>query len=204
MPADAAAQEGRAAIVQSIRVDNRSVQTVDGVRVTAPGGAAAEKRVLTEHDSVGSGHRDRGSDRTVVKLVTSNGTEITLFPTVEPNSTRSAPAAKSITQILGEAWFKVTRALSFFEVVHDRFLAAVKGTEFKVAANEREVQFVWLAGHITVSRDVRSRSEEHRQRDPVTLSEDVSAERPLVRYQLNVDEYLRGLQDIQRHGGVFP
>ena len=191
VPADAAAQEGRAAIVQSIRVDNRSVQTVDGVRVTAPGGAAAEKRVLTEHDSLAPGTVIEVPDRTVVKLVTSNGTEITLFPNSRTKLNAVSASGESITQILGEAWFKVTRALSFFEVVHDRFLAAVKGTEFKVAANEREIQFVWLAGHITVSRDVKVTIGGTPQREPVTLSEDVSAERPLVRYQLNVDEYLR-------------
>ena len=39
VPADAAAQDGRAVTVQSIHVDDRSVQTVDGVRVTAPGEA---------------------------------------------------------------------------------------------------------------------------------------------------------------------
>ena len=40
VPADAAAQGGQAVTVRSIHVDGQSVQTVDGVRVTAP----AERR----------------------------------------------------------------------------------------------------------------------------------------------------------------
>ena len=147
--------------------------------------------MLTEHDSLAPGTVIEVPDRTVVKLVTSNGTEITLLPNSRTKLNAISANGESITQILGEAWFKVTRALNFFEVAHDRFLAAVKGTEFKVAADEREIQFVWIAGQIKVSRDVKVKIAGAPQGDPVTLTEDVSAERPRVRYQLNVDEYLR-------------
>ena len=87
LPADAAAQGEQAVTVRSIRVDNAQVQTVDGVRLTAPGQATAEKRELKENDSLVPGTVIEVPDRTVVKLVTSNGTEITL-QREEPNETQ--------------------------------------------------------------------------------------------------------------------
>lgn len=191
VPADAAAQGGQAVTVRSIHVDGRSVQAVDGVRVTTPGSAIAEKRQLKAHDALAQGSVIDVPGRTVVTLATSNGTEITLLPNSRIKLNAVGANGESITQVLGEAWFKVTRALSFFEVAHDRFLAAVKGTEFKVAADGREIQFVWIAGEIDVSREVMVTIAGEPQGKPVSLTEEVSAERPLVRYQLNVDEYLR-------------
>ena len=188
--ADAAAQGGQAVTVRAIHVDGKLVQTVDGVRMTAPGATPA-KRVLATNDPVPPGTVIEVPDRTVLKLVTSNGTEITLLPNSRTKLNAVSANGESITQILGEAWFKVTRALNFFEVAHDRFLAAVKGTEFKVAADGREIQFDWIAGHIKVSREVKVTIAGAPEGEPVTVTEDVSAEHPRLRYQLNVDEYLR-------------
>jgi tetratricopeptide (TPR) repeat protein len=202
-PADAAAQGGGAATVQSIRVDGMSVKTVEGVRVTAPGRTTPEKRALTENDALSPGTMIEIPGRTVVKLVTSNGTEITLLPNSRTKLNAVGAKGESITQILGEAWFKVTRALNFFEVAHDRFLAAVKGTEFKVAADGGEIQFVWIAGQIKVSREVTVTIAGAPQAKPVTLTEDVSAERPRVRYALNVDEYLRDFKTYKDVEGYF-
>jgi tetratricopeptide (TPR) repeat protein len=191
VPADASAQVAGGAIVQSIQVDGRSVEKVDDVRLTAPGAATPERRGLVEKDSLAPGTVIDVPERTVVKLVTSNGNEITLRPNSRTKLNAVSANGESITQILGEAWFKVTRALNFFEVSHDRFLAAVKGTEFKVTAERDEIQFVWVAGEIEVSREVRVKIAGAPQGEPVTLTEYVSAERPRLSYQLNVDEYLR-------------
>ena len=191
LPAHAVAQGEQAATVRSIHVDNAQVKTVDGVRLTAPGQATAEKRALKENDSLVPGTVIEVPDRTVVKLVTSNGTEITLLAKSRTKLNAISSKGESITQIIGEAWFKVTRALDFFEVAHDRFLAAVKGTEFKVAADDLEIQFGWIEGQIKVSREVKVKIAGAPQEEPVTVTEDVSAERPQLRYQLNVEEYLR-------------
>jgi tetratricopeptide (TPR) repeat protein len=191
LPADAAAQGQPAVTVRSILVDDVQVQTVDGVRLTAPGQATAERRALKESDSLVPGTVIEVPDRTVVKLVTSNGTEITLLARSRTKLNAISANGESITQIIGEVWFKVTRALDFFEVAHDRFLAAVKGTEFKVTADDREIQFGWVEGRIKVTRDVKIRIAGTSQEEPVTMTEDVSAERPQLRYQLNVEEYLR-------------
>jgi tetratricopeptide (TPR) repeat protein len=189
-----AAAGQQAVTVRSLHVDNAQVQSVDGVRLTAPGQATAETRVLRENDSLAPGTVIEVPDRTMVRLVTSNGTEITLLAKSRTKLNTISAKGESITQIIGEAWFKVTRALDFFEVAHDRFLAAVKGTEFKVTADDREIQFGWVEGLIKVSRDVRIRIAGAAQEEPVTLTEDVSAERPQLRYQLNVEEYLRDFQ----------
>src|SRR5690349_965787 len=130
MPAIAAAQGSAAVTVQSIRVAGQVVRTAGGVRLTAPGSASAQKRELKVNDSLAPGTVIEVPERTVVALVTINRTEITLQPNSRTKLNAVSPKGESITQILGEAWFKVTRALSFFEVAHDRFLAAVKGTEF--------------------------------------------------------------------------
>lgn len=191
LQAGAAAQERPAVSVQSISVDGKPVKTVDGVRLTAPGKSSAERRELKEQDSLAPGTIIELPDRTVVKLVTTNGTELTLQPGSRTKLNAVSEKGESFSQIFGEAWFKVVRTLNFFEVTHDSFLAAVKGTEFKVAVDDREIQFDWIAGHIDVSRDVKVTVGGAAQGDAVTLTEQVSAENQRVRYQVNVDEYLR-------------
>ena len=191
MPPEASARQGGSAIVQSIQIDGTPVKTVDGVRVTAPGQTVPERRTLSQQDALAPGTIIEVPGRTVVKLVTSNGTEITLLQNSRTKLNAVSENGESFTQILGEAWFKVTRALNFFEVAHDRFLAAVKGTEFKVVADGSDVQFVWVAGRINVSRDVKVRIAGASQAELITLTDDVSADRRQVRYRRNVEEYLR-------------
>lgn len=198
-PAAVAAQGRPAVSVQSITVQGTPVTSVDGVRVTGPGQATPERRKLQVNDSLAPGTVIEVPERTVVKLVTANGTEITLQPNSRTKLNAISANGESISQILGEAWFKVVRTLNFFEVTHDRFVAAVKGTEFKVAADGQEIQFVWMAGQIKVSRDVKVKIAGAAQAEPVTLTEDVSAEHQRVRYPLNVEEYLR---DFKNYGDM--
>jgi tetratricopeptide (TPR) repeat protein len=193
IPAIAAAQAG-AVTVESIQVDGKAVRAADGVRLTAPGRTTAEKRELKQNDSLAPGTVIEVPARTTVKLVTSNRTEITLLPNSRTKLNTISAKGESITQILGEAWFKVTRALSFFEVAHDRFLAAVKGTEFKVAADGRDIQFVWIAGEIKVSRDVKVAIGGTPRGEPVTVVEEVSAQSRQVRYPLDADESRKDFQ----------
>lgn len=195
--ADAVAQDRPAVSVASIDVDGTPVSRVDGVRVTAPGAASAAKRALQQNDALAPGTVIEVPDRTVVTLVTTNGTVITLQPGSRTKLNAIDANGESITHIFGEVWFKVTRALSFFEVTHDRFLAAVKGTEFTVATDGREIQFVATAGRVAVSRDVKIRIEGEGQRESVTVMDYISAENQRVRYPLNVEEYLRDFQTYQ-------
>ena len=199
MTRETGGQDKPAASVQSIHVQGMPVKSVDGVRVTDPGKTAPERRTLQVNASLAPGTVIEIPERTVVKLVTANGTEITLQPNSRTKLNAISPNGESITQILGEAWFKVVRALNFFEVTHDRFVAAVKGTEFKVAASEQEIQFVWVAGQITVSRDVKVKVAGAPGAEPVTLTEEVSAAHQRIRYPLNVEEYLR---DFKNYGDM--
>jgi tetratricopeptide (TPR) repeat protein len=189
--AETAAQAKAAVSVQAITVDGKSVKSVDGVRVAVPGAARPESRELKETDSLPPGTVIEVPLRTVVKLITANSTEITLQPGSRTKINAVSATGESITQVFGEVWFKVVRALSFFEVTHERFLAAVKGTEFKVAADDEEIRFEWLAGEIQVSRDVKITIAGSAQEEPVTLSETVSASNPRVGYRVSVEEYLR-------------
>jgi tetratricopeptide (TPR) repeat protein len=198
---EAAAQAARVT-VESIQVSGKPAETVEGVRLTAPGGTTAEKRQLKENDALAPGTVIELPDRTIVRLVTSNGTEITLLPNSRTKLNTVSPSGESVTQILGEVWFKVTRTLNFFEVDHDRFLAAVKGTEFQVASDGREIQFTRIAGQVEVSREVKISVEGSPRGEPVTLTETVSAERPQLRYRLNVDEFLRDFKtfkDVEKY-----
>jgi tetratricopeptide (TPR) repeat protein len=191
LPGSVAAQDAPAASVQSITVDGRPVTTVDGVRLTPPGRTVAERRELRERDPLASGTVIEIPGRTVVKLRTSNGTELTLQSGSRTKINSVGEKGESFTHLLGETWFKVVRSLDFFEVTHDSFLAAVKGTEFKVAVDERDIQIDWIEGRIDVSRAVKVRIDGTAQADAVTLTEQVSATNQRVRYQVNADEYLR-------------
>jgi hypothetical protein len=187
--ADAAAQDRPAVSVQSITVDGTSVKTVQGVRMIAPGQSSAERRELKEHDSLAPGTVIELPERTVVKLVTANGTEVTLQPNSRTKLNAVSDKGESFTQLLGETWFKVVRTLDFFEVTRDRFLAAVKGTEFKVAVDGRQIQFALGWADQGLSRrqlmiDGAVQRYCHSGRRCIAGNQRVS-------YQLGVDEYLR-------------
>jgi tetratricopeptide (TPR) repeat protein len=191
VPTSAAGQDTAAIVVQSITVDGRGVTTAEGILLTAPGRSTAERRTLKENDTLSPGTIIDIPERTVVRLRTSNLTEVTLQPGSRTKINAVSENGESFTQHLGEAWFRVVRSLNFFEVTHGSFLAAVKGTEFKVSVDQRNIQFEWLEGHIDISRDVRVKVEGTEQADPVTMTEEVSAEKQRVRYQVNAAEYLQ-------------
>jgi len=199
---EVAAQGPRPVVVGAITVDGRPVTTAAGIRVTPPGETRGTARTLREQDELLPGSILEMPLRTAVTLVTLNGTELTLQPGSRTRLNAVSPRGESFTQLFGEAWFTVVKTLDFFEVVHERFLAAVKGTEFRVSVDDQDVQFGWISGQFEVSRDVGITINGAAQRDTVLVTEEVSAEQQAVNHRRGVDEYLDDFDssdDVERY-----
>ncbi|HEU0199519.1 MAG TPA: FecR domain-containing protein, partial [Burkholderiaceae bacterium] len=193
-----------AACVEAIEVDGQRAPQAEGVLVQGGGEARERKATLAEGAALADGTviETPTRPRVRLRLVTRNGNAVTLDPGARLRIESVNERGERWAQQLGSVRFAITRALGFFEVTHDRFLAAVKGTEFVVAVDpaQREIRFDWLAGEVVVEQEVGVAIAEHDTDDdpddtggPATLiqRELLSAKQPLLRYRLDPSEYIR-------------
>lgn len=207
-----AAACGAAACVESVEVDGKAVKEAVGVlvrladdpkerKVTARPGLELAEGATVEAPS---------RPRTRVGLVTRNGNRITLQPGSRLRIDVAGDRGERFSHLLGETRFAVTKALSFFEVAHEKFLAAVKGTEFTVGLDEGrdEIRYGWVRGEVVVEHEVivsvtRGGGRKGARDDPKDDDDDdaeettyverevLSEAKPELRYRLNPREYLK-------------
>lgn len=140
--------------VVELRVEGRLVDTAVAIfqfvppqRTPAPFQVQAGQ-ALTEGVEIGV------PARTVVVLQTANGNRIELAP--DSRFTARVSAGGEVHTVLGgNARFDVQRALSFFNVEFNRFVALVRGTEFEVQAGAGgEGALAVQKGRVAVQREV--------------------------------------------------
>ncbi len=93
--------------------------------------------------------------RTVVVLQTANGNRIELAPDSRFSAARISATGEAHNLLSGSARFDVQRALSFFNVDFNRFVALVRGTVFELragAGGEGAMQVI--EGRVAVQREV--------------------------------------------------
>jgi tetratricopeptide (TPR) repeat protein len=191
------------ACVDSIEVDGQKSTQAAGV-VLQPRGEPERKATLAAGARLAEGTLIETPTRPRVRLqlVTRNGNTVTLEPGARLRLEAVGEHGERFAQLLGEARFAVVRALGFFEVTHDRFLAAVKGTEFAVAIDEgqTEIRFDWFKGQVAVEREVTLSIADQDDEDPADADDDsrslierevLSESRRQLRYRLGPREYLR-------------
>jgi len=191
--------------IESVEVDGRPAAEGPDVMLRAADDAREHKVVVTAGTPVAEGTVIEAPVRPRVRLrlVTRNGNTITLQPGGRLRVENVGERGERYTQLLGETRFAVTRALSFFEVAHDRFLAAVKGTEFGVAIDDKqaEIRFEWVKGEVLVEHEVSVTIEEQDSgasaddddADGAVLVERefLSEARGELRYRLGPRQYLK-------------
>ncbi len=132
--------------------------------------------------------------RVVLVLITANGNRIELNPDSRYTAQRVGATGEQHQVLEGSARFNVERALSFFNVEFNRFVALVRGTTFEVqalpsGAGAAQVQ----SGRVAVQRDVPTLMAdtvravdmvEHEQLDAQTKPAQAwPAQEPLRRYR---------------------
>jgi len=205
-----AAPCGAPACVERIEVDGRPAAQAAGVVLQSRGDAQERKATLAVGAALDDGTLVEAptSPRVRLQLVTRNGNTVTLEPGARLRVEAVDTHGERFAQLLGEARFAVTRALGFFEVTHERFLAAVKGTEFAVAVDpgQSEIRFDWFKGRVVVEHEVTLAIADQDDDDATDADDDsralverevLSESRRQLRYRLGPREYLREFRSLR-------
>lgn len=219
LPAAAAPCPG-AVCIDTIEVDGKPATLAAGVSLRGPKEAQDRKLTVTAGQVLDEGTTLETPMRpaVVLKLLTkAGGNTITLSPGARLSLEKVGAKGESFVQRLGDVRYAVVRALGFFEVKHDHFLAAVKGTEFAVLLDPQltEIRYRWFKGEVLIEQQVPvlvqggdrpkgapaetgeppaadEDADEPRDDAPVAVERKVlSAATPELSFRLNPDQYLR-------------
>ena len=176
-----------------IEIDGRTANIVTDVVIIPPSQSRAEKQTLRIGAAIEQGAEIVVPRRTVLVLESANGNQIRLQPGSRFKIHVVGSEGETYTVLLGLALFKVGRALNFFNVTYQSFLAIVKGTEFEMAVEpEKAIRFRLTEGRLVVQREVKVKILEGDKVAQLTASEILlQGQKTQVSYRLGVDEYLK-------------
>lgn len=197
-----------AACVESLEVEGKAAAEAPGVLIRLADDTRDRKVTVKPGLTLAEGTivEAPGRPRMRLVLVTRNGNRITLQPGARLRIDVAGDRGERFSQLLGETRFAVTKALSFFEVAHEKFLAAVKGTEFSVTVDEdaSEIRYGWVRGEVVVEHEVivsvakgggraddRDDDEDDADETAYVEREVLSEARQELRYRLGPREYLK-------------
>jgi FecR protein len=150
------ASERWALRVVSIEVDGRAEDKEIEIQIIVPGQERADKRTLSKGARIEQGAEIVVPPRKVLVFESANGNQIRLQPGSRFKVNVAGSEGETYTLLLGQALFKVSRALNFFNVNYQSFLAIVRGTEFDMAVEpEKEIRFRLIEGQLVVQREVK-------------------------------------------------
>jgi tetratricopeptide (TPR) repeat protein len=118
--------------VTRITLGGQPVQQVLEVVVISAQAPAGERRTLKLKDALPAGVELIAPARAVILFVSSNGNEVTLEPGARLRIADITPAGERYGVHAGLVTFNVRKALSFFNVAFEEFVALVRGTRFTV------------------------------------------------------------------------
>jgi tetratricopeptide (TPR) repeat protein len=205
-----------AACVETLEVDGKPVTEVNDVLVRTVDDTRDRKVQVKGGLTFAEGTTVEAPTRPRVRLVlvTRNGNRITLQPGARLRIEVASERGERFAQVLGETRFAVTRALSFFEVAHEKFLAAVKGTEFSVAIDDSqsEIRYGWVHGEVVIEHEVivsvaRGGGDDGDDDDAEETTfierEVLSGEKRELRYRLGPREYLKTFKSFRDAEAFF-
>jgi len=175
------------------------------VMFIAPAGRQARPLVLRLRHSLPEGSELVTPARTRIELSSDNGNRIVLEPVSRLKINTVGRAGESYVLGNGSARFSVSRALDFFHVNYDKFLAIVRGTQFVVAVRPgKQIDFRVFEGRLLVEREARVRIREGNAIAALRAT-DVLAEgrRTQISYRLDVEEYLREFNTLKEAEQYF-
>jgi len=186
--------------VQSIKVRGKPGPAAEDVGLITPGEETGARKTLRVGDRIASGSELIAPAGTQIVLLSSNGNTITLEPGSRVRIDTVSGKGESYTAKLGKMGFQVAKALSFFNVSHNGFLAAVRGTKYTVEVDpSKSLQIACTEGTVEVQHEGRIRINEHSdERDGVRVSERVSTKgNSIATYRLDSDGYVKKFDTMQ-------
>jgi tetratricopeptide (TPR) repeat protein len=177
----------------SIEIDGRAGDTVSDVAIIPPGKDRAETRVLKKGTTIVQGAEIVVPRGTVLILESANGNQVQLQPGSRFKVNVAGGEGETYTVLLGQALFKVRKALNFFNVNYQSFIAIVQGTEFDMAVEpEKEIRFRLTEGRLVVQREVKVKILDGDKVAQLTASDILAkGKKTEVSYRLGVEEYLK-------------
>lgn len=151
----AAAASAQSLRVTEVRVEGKAVDTPVAVTQFTPPRRTPSPLQLQTGQLLTDGIEIAVPVRTVIVLQSANGNRIELAPDARFTAGRVSAIGEAHTVSSGNARVDVQRALSFFNVEFNRFVALVRGTVFDVEAGAGgEGALDVRAGRVTVQREV--------------------------------------------------
>lgn len=147
--------EIKALRVVSIKIDGIPVETVSEVPIIAQGQSVAVNYALKIDDEIEQGAEIVVPSRTVLILESVNGSQVRLQPGSRFKVNLVTSEGENYGLLFGKALFQVGRALNFFNVNYQSFLAIVRGTEFDMMVEPgNKISFELIRGKLVVRREV--------------------------------------------------
>ena len=144
--------------VSSILFEGQPARQVSNVQVRPPGTTRAEAQIIAIGQVLTPGAELTLPRGATVTLLTSNDNQITLRAGARYMVGVVTAQGESHQPQSGQIEFTIKNALNFFNVSHDRFTAAVKGTAYSVDIEPgKALKFSVSEGVVAVERQVRLR-----------------------------------------------
>ena len=199
------AAEGWGVQVVEIQIDGRAAESVSEVAIILAGKTSVQMRVLKIETRIEQGAEIVVPRRTLLVLQSTNGNQVRLQPGSRFKINVVSAEGETYTLLVGKAFFKVSRALNFFNVNYQSFLAIVRGTEFDMAVEpEKEIRFQLAEGRLVVQREVKVKILEGDKVAQLTAREILAqGKKTQVSYRLGVEEYLKEFKTFKDAEGYF-
>jgi tetratricopeptide (TPR) repeat protein len=126
-----------------------------------------------------------------VKLLSTNNNSHTFSPNTTVVLDGCSDQGEIITLESGKAFFDIRRALSYFNVRHDKFLSTVRGTRYAVEVEPKKlITFNVEEGTVNILREGQVRIEDLDKEATMTQLVDALKAGQSSSYRLDIDEYL--------------
>ncbi|MEP7067805.1 MAG: tetratricopeptide repeat protein [Usitatibacter sp.] len=178
----------------AVRIDGAEAKEAPGVLRKAAGEARAQPVTLRVGEAIAEGVEVTAPPRVRLEFASRHGNRITLNPGARLLVGRVAERGEAHALQSGEASFSVKNALDFYQVSYKRFLATVRGTEYRIRVEEgKEIAFAVAEGEVEVERTGKvavATADDVKDAESVREAERLPAGSTRS-YALDVDEYLR-------------
>ena len=179
--------------ITGIKVDGKQVKEAHGIILILPQRKEPEtSAIVTVGCAFPIGAVIQLPQRTIIEMSSPNGNRITLSPGSRLRIYNVNSKGETYGVEEGEAFFDVKKALDFFHVNYDSFMAQARGASYSVQVTpDKEISFSVKEGKLLVEREVKVRIAEGDKSSTIKVSETMEPDKKReARYRLDTDEYL--------------
>ena len=179
--------------ITAIKIADKSVNEAIGVQFILPKSDKLQIETVPIGCAFAIGTVIQVPQRTVIELTSPNGNRITLIPGSRLRILKVSNKGESASIEEGRGLFNVKRALDFYEINYQSFIAAVRGTIFSVEVKPgSKITFSVEEGKVQTEREVKVQIEEGNKVASMKATETLQpGKKQSTTYLLDVDGYLK-------------